>query len=210
MNKTAMTTSSPDRENAPHMHAAWVAVIQPGARIAVLGSGPIGLLTAVAAHASGAETLLMTDPADRNLEVSRQLLPAETIDIRAAGASARLEALAGSFDAVFLTVGLASVVASALQLVRRAGRVISIALFEEPVPIDFNRLMIGEFTVRGSSMYVREDFQAAIDLIAAARYPLEPLITHRFDFAAIDAAMALAADRRDQPIKVMLDMTGKC
>ncbi|WP_280564702.1 alcohol dehydrogenase catalytic domain-containing protein [Chromohalobacter sp. 48-RD10] len=189
------------------MHAARVAAIKPGDRVAVLGSGPIGLATAIAAHAAGAGEIVMTDATDRNLAIARELLPSEALDIRSAETADRLAELAGSCDEVFLSVGLGSVVEAAFQLVRRKGRVVSIALFEEPIAIDLNSVMIGEFTLRGSSMYVREDFQAAVDLVTSRRYPLEKLITHRFVFDDIDDAMELAAERTDQPIKVILEMT---
>ena len=50
------------------VHAVRKADIQVGDRVAVLGAGPIGLLSLAAAKAAGATTVLVTDVLDYALE----------------------------------------------------------------------------------------------------------------------------------------------
>jgi threonine dehydrogenase-like Zn-dependent dehydrogenase len=45
---------------------------------------------------------------------------------------------------------------------------------------------------------------ATIELLAARRVDVAPLITHRFPLAEIQTALDLAADRRDGVIKAMV------
>ncbi|MGQ4668902.1 hypothetical protein ACUIJN_24275, partial [Metabacillus halosaccharovorans] len=65
---------------------------------------------------------------------------------------------------------------------------------------------ISEIQIYGSSMYVKEDFNMAIDILASRKYKLESLITHRYQFDKINEAMEVALTKNGSPIKIVLDM----
>ena len=57
------------------------------------------------------------------------------------------------------------------------GRVVVVAIFPEPKPVALFDLFWKELELRGARVYEPEDFDAAIELIAAGTLELEPLIT---------------------------------
>ncbi|MGM7719849.1 zinc-dependent alcohol dehydrogenase [Metabacillus sp. Hm71] len=188
------------------VHAVNIADIQKGDKVAILGSGPIGLVTAVAAHNKGAETICLTDAIDKNLEIGKKLCATHVVNVRSQSLHDYVSATIGQFDHVFLTAGYESILDDALSVIRRKGKVISIALFEEKVAIDLNKFMISEVQMFGSSMYVKDDFHTAIEIIASNKYELETLITHRFHFDQISDAMEVALTKSGSPIKIVLDL----
>ena len=69
----------------------------------------------------------------------------------------------------------------------------------DPARVEFFWVVRREIDIRGSMIY-REEFGEAVALLAAGAVRVEPLLTHRFPLAAIDAA--LAAHRDPASIKV--------
>jgi L-iditol 2-dehydrogenase len=55
------------------IHATRRADIQPGDVVAILGAGPIGLVTLQAARIKGAADILVTDLVDYRLEIAKAL-----------------------------------------------------------------------------------------------------------------------------------------
>lgn len=55
------------------LHAVRRGGVAPGARVAVLGAGPIGLVTLLAARVFGADRVAVTDLAAPKLDMARQL-----------------------------------------------------------------------------------------------------------------------------------------
>ncbi|MDT8862098.1 alcohol dehydrogenase catalytic domain-containing protein [Alkalihalobacillus sp. MEB130] len=187
------------------VHAVNVADVRNGDKVAILGSGPIGLMTAIAAHDKGATTICLTDAIDVNLEVAKTLCATDVVNITKQSLKQYASDYIGEFDHVFLSAGHESVIKEAFSVIKRKGKVISIALFEEKIAIDLNALMITETQMLGSAMYVKEDFETAINLIASKRYQMESLITHRFDFNEISRAMEVALTKEGYPIKIIVD-----
>lgn len=188
------------------VHAVNVADVKEGDKVAILGSGPIGLLTAVVAHYKGAETICLTDAVDSNLEIGKKLCATDGVNIKKQLLQEYVAENIGEVDHVFLTFGHRSVIDDAFNIIRRKGKIISIALFEEKVPIDLNKVMISEVQLLGSSMYVKEDFNTAINIISSQKYNLESLITHHFPFERINEAMEMALTKSGSPIKIVLDI----
>nr|GLL46501.1 L-idonate 5-dehydrogenase-like [Ipomoea trifida] len=63
------------------VHACRRAGIGPGTRILILGAGPIGLVTMLAARAFGAPTILIADVDDRRLSFAKSLGADQTIQV---------------------------------------------------------------------------------------------------------------------------------
>lgn len=189
------------------VHAVNIAKIKKGDKIAILGSGPIGLLVTVAAHYAGAETICLSDAIHRNLEVGKNLGATDVVNIKEQSLQEYVSDNIGEFDHVFLTVGINSVIDDALNIIKKRGKIISIALFTEKTPVDLNKFMLSEAQMFGSSMYVREDFEKAIEIIASGIYPLKDLVTNRVSFDEIGEALDAAHTKSGSPIKIVVDIT---
>ena len=61
-----------------------------------------------------------------------------------------------------------------------------------------------ELALIGNLMYVREDYTAAIDLLASGAVPIDEIITARFDFE--HAAEAFTASMDPENVKVVVSV----
>ncbi|PAE30337.1 hypothetical protein CHI07_04670 [Paenibacillus sp. 7884-2] len=189
------------------VHAVKIAGIEKGDKVAILGSGPIGLLTAVAAHHAGAERIVITDTLKHNLDAGKALGVSDTVDITECSITDYVKEHLGSVDKVFLTVGFESIVDDAFEIISKKGKIISIAIFEGKTGVDLNKVFMSEIQILGSSMYIKEDFQEAINIISQQKYPLEVLTRHTFKLDEINEAMEVAATKKDNAIKVLIDFS---
>src|SRR5690606_4900693 len=64
------------------MHAAMKARIRPGDTAVVIGAGPIGMLTAMAAIAGGVSRVWIADVQAPKLEIARTLGPILPVNVR--------------------------------------------------------------------------------------------------------------------------------
>lgn len=190
------------------VHAMDIARVKKGDKVAILGAGPIGLLAAVSAHNAGAQTLLLTDAIEKNLKVGEKLGATDVVNILEKSTQEYINDM-DKFDHVFITVGVKSIIGDALNIIKKRGNIIIIALFEDKVPVNLNQVMLQEVHLLGSSMYVRKDFNKAIEIIASKKYPLEDLITHRVKLSEINQALNIAHTKEGFPIKIVVEVGDK-
>lgn len=193
------------------VHAVRLAPVGLGDRVLVLGAGSIGLLGIVAARAAGAGEVWVTARHPHQVAAARSLGASRVFagDDEGEGeltAVAREQAI----DSVLETVGGgADTLTTALRCVRPGGAVVVLGVFFDPPPLDALSLMMKEVRVVGSIVYnwrgARSDFAIAVDLLAAQRAMLAPLLTHRFALDAVDEAFATAADKKSGAIKVVVE-----
>lgn len=190
---------------ATPVHAVRRAGVGPGSRVAVLGAGPIGLLVLVAARAAGAETVVVTDVLDTKLERARRLgadaaLRADDPDLVAQAAAV----LQGA-DVVFDCVAGASSMAQAIELVDKGGTVMVVGIAAGPTTVPLHLVQDREISVIGSLMYVREDVERAIALLASGAVAADDLITAVFPLDR--AAEAFAASSDPAQVKVLVSVS---
>src|SRR5439155_5398383 len=116
------------------LQAVKSAGVEPGASVAGLGAGPIGLMILQAARIRGATTLIAVDVAERPLAMARQLGATATLDGRSSDLAERVRELTGrdGADHAIEAVGAAATVQAALDLVRRGGTVTLVGIAEQP------------------------------------------------------------------------------
>ena len=143
--------------------------------VVVIGAGPIGLLIALVARQEGARVVL-SEVSPERLELAREL-GFETIDPR--GASATLDAIdaAGGADVVFEVSGSAAGAIAMTELASIRGRIVVVAIYPEPQLVKLFDVFWKELQLRGARVYEPEDFERAIELLAADVLPVERLIS---------------------------------
>jgi (R,R)-butanediol dehydrogenase / meso-butanediol dehydrogenase / diacetyl reductase len=146
--------------------------------VVVLGGGPIGTLIALVAQHKGARVLVSElNPfrirmlRDFGIEVVN---PAETdlvalVEERTGGAGA---------DVVFEVTSSKAGAELMTKLPRVRGRIVVVAIFSQPVPVDLFKFFWREISLRGVRVYEAQDFEEAISLAAAGALPLDKLITN--------------------------------
>lgn len=72
------------------------------------------------------------------------------------------------------------------ELVRSRGTIVNLGVFKKPVEIDMQAVNFKEIVLRGSRVYTRRDFEAAIQL--AETLPVGQIVTHSFELTDVQAA----------------------
>jgi (R,R)-butanediol dehydrogenase / meso-butanediol dehydrogenase / diacetyl reductase len=158
-------------------HDVRRAELEPGETAVVIGGGPIGMLVALVASQTGARVLLSeVNPARLALasEIGLETVDASAVDVAEHVAS--LTSGAGA-DAVFEVSGSA---AGALEMSRLAGlrgRIVLVAIFPEPQPVNLFDFFWKELELRGARVYEPSDYERAIALLVGGALPLERLVT---------------------------------
>ncbi len=180
------------------VHAVGRADTGPGDVALVLGLGTIGLQVAQVLLARGLTDVIGADLSPLRRSVAEELgVTAVSGDELAAAAGGR------SIDVVFEATGAPALVQGAMELVRPAGTVVLIALYEEPAQIVPTLAVQKELTVRGSAIFTPAEFEEAVELLAAGKVRGRPLITHRLALEDLGAAFEAQLDK-DAAIKVMI------
>lgn len=150
----------------------------PGAdriSLAIIGAGPIGLLTAaLAKQVCGVGNVTVANRSEPRRIIAEQL-----------GAKA-LPALPGDarFDKVIEAAGSPATLRLALEHVRAGGQVLAVSVFEDgDCPIDANLIVGFQITLTGCNCYTTEDLETAVELLASGRIEVSPVIT---DIASLD------------------------
>ncbi|HJU52722.1 MAG TPA: alcohol dehydrogenase catalytic domain-containing protein [Acidimicrobiia bacterium] len=157
--------------------------VRAGDRVAVIGSGGVGLQVIAAAAAAGAEEIVAVDPTEAKAEFAL-----------AQGATAFVppDGIAGAFDWVFEVVGRPETIATAWRLTAPGGAVVVVGI--APVgadvhiaAIDFasEKSLLGSFY--GSGNPAQEIASLAQEILSGA-IDLKRTVTHRTDLEGIDEA----------------------
>jgi L-iditol 2-dehydrogenase len=138
------------------------AEVESGQTVAVLGSGPIGVMLCAAARDAGARVVAVGGRPERR-ELARDF-GAEPGDGRGA-------------DVVVEAAGTAKSWQDALELVRPGGTVLFFGGRE--LAIDTFRLHYEELTLRGAFHHTPRHVRAALAFLASGAHPWGRLVTHR-------------------------------
>jgi len=172
------------------------AKVEAGDFAVVVGPGPIGLLAAMTARAGGARQVIVVG-APRDEEVRLAKARELGFDILVAGGpqdpvEAVLEMTGGiGADLVVECSGSAAGIASAIDLVRKKGRVCAIGLTGKttiPFPWDKAAFKVCDLIFNLSTSYTSWD--RTINLVASGALPVEKVISHRMRLSEWDAAIA--------------------
>lgn len=189
------------------VQAAARAGIRPGDTALVLGAGPIGLLTALAALGGGCARVLIFDPADSKLDIASRLPGVVPLRGRDGALAAQVAALTDGWgvDLVFECSGAAAAFRGIADHLRPGGVLVCIGMPAEPVPLDIVALQAKEIRVETVFRYANV-YDRAIAMIAGGKFDLKPLITGTYDFADSIAAFERAAEARPEDVKIQIRM----
>jgi (R,R)-butanediol dehydrogenase/meso-butanediol dehydrogenase/diacetyl reductase len=160
------------------IHAAHMSRMQVGDMVIVTGAGPIGLLMAMVARASGASEVIVTEVAQSRIVVARELgfTVLDATDDNLVEQVLTLTKGRGG-DIVFEATGHPSVAPYLMELVRIRGQIVQVGIFKQPVAIDLRALNFHEVDIVGSRVYTLEDFDRAIGLATEGQVDLKPMVT---------------------------------
>ena len=187
------------------VHAVRASGLALGARVLVIGAGPIGLYTLQVARAAGARTIVVSELSPARTDVARQLGADAVLDPRTDGFAAALaERLPGGPEVVFDCAGIGGSVQQAVDLVQRRGTVMLVGVPFQNVRVQPAQWVLKEVRFKACFAYRHEEFPIAIDLLATGRVDCAPLITHTAPLEDI-ARCFHELEQPNQHIKIMID-----
>jgi D-xylulose reductase len=191
------------------VHGATKAQVQPGDLGVVIGAGPIGLVTALAALAAGCARVMISDVDDAKLEIARKLGPIETVNVRSNKLADVVRDATGGWgaDVIFECSGNEKAAAQVFDLVCPGGRVVFIGMPLEPIAYDVTRAAVKEARVEHVFRYAHV-FPRCIALLSSGKIDVKPLITKTFAFDDSVAAFEYAAKSPPGAIKTQIEMPG--
>ena len=173
-----------------------MARVAPGASVAVVGCGGIGLSVIQAARIAGASTIYAIDNVKEKRDAALSLGATHAIDPAQGDVVEGVRTLSsGGVDYSFEVVGLPDLVRQAYGMARRGGRVIIIGHPAAGVEVSFDgHDLFYEQKLVSSSLFgggsVRYDFPRIVRLAESGQFDLCSLISRRIKLEEVNAAMA--------------------
>ncbi|MFC6598116.1 alcohol dehydrogenase catalytic domain-containing protein [Kitasatospora paranensis] len=172
--------------------------VEPGASVAVLGAGGVGVAAVQAARLCGAARITVVDPVASRRERAVALGATDALAPEELKSAAR-GLPAGGYDYVLEAVGRAQTVRAAYDATRRGGAVVVVGAGARDDLVSFNlgELFFNEKRIL-SSLYgggdVARTAARVVELWRAGRFDLAGLVTHRVPLAGVNEAIAQMRD----------------
>lgn len=179
-----------------------------GARVCILGCGPIGILLLQACKALGAAEVMVTDVSDYRLSLARELGADHVYNTsQKSFAEAMLEAFGpDKADVIYDCAGNDTTMDQAIQTCRKGATIILVAVFAGQAHVDLAKLNDSELTLDTSMMYRHEDYLDALRIVAEGKVKLEPLMSQHFAFRDFQKAYEYIDTHRESTMKVIVDI----
>jgi L-iditol 2-dehydrogenase len=186
------------------VHAERLLRLAPGETVAVIGLGVTGLLHVQLAKLQGARVVGITRSSEK-----RSLAEALGADRTFAADGDEVAAVGrevGEIDAVIECAGLVPTLARAVEIARVGGRILAYGTIGHGAEgsLPYYDLYYKELAIIGARSATPEDFVTSIDLVAAGRVHLEPLVSERFPLD--DVADAFRAASSSGALKILVDV----
>lgn len=190
------------------VQASVKAGIKPGDLCVVTGAGTIGLMVALAALASGAGQVVISDVVDEKLELASGYPGLIPVNVARESLRDRLSLLCGDdwgADAVFEASGSPRVYDDAIACVRPGGALVLVGMPVEPVRFDVVAAQAKEIRIETVFRYANV-YDRAIALIASGKVDLKALIGETYPFDRAIEAFERAAEGRPGDIKLQIEL----
>ena len=188
------------------LHAVRRGDLRTGETVVIMGMGPIGMMTLLAAKAAGAGRVIGVDLEPFRLERALQIGADGVINLREEdGQEALLRLTEGrKADLAIETAGNGRAAQSAVQAVRRGGRVVLVGLpQEEATPFNIPYIVDNEIDIRGVFRY-HNTYPTGVAVMAAESLNLDPIITDRMTLEETPKAFEKAIKEKNSTLKIII------
>jgi L-iditol 2-dehydrogenase len=177
-----------------------------GDRVAVIGPGPLGLISVEVAKALCAGKVYLIGTRASRLQVGASLGADRLIDVNREDPVQIIREEWGGIgaDLVIESSGSAQGLQMAIAMTKRMGKILLLGFPEEPVSADFASLARDNksiYTVRGEGW---GNVGRAVSLLASGRVDLKPLVTHSFPLEKIEEGFKTFRERIGGAVKVVV------
>lgn len=189
--------------NAVHTALTYDVV---GEDVLITGAGPIGCMAAAIVKQIGARSVVVTDVNPFRLELAKKMGATLTVDVRSQKISDAQKALGmkEGFDVGMEMSGSPDALKSMLKNMAHGGKIALLGILP-PTAIDWEYIVFNGLTLTG--IYGRKMYETwyKATMLIQGGLDIEPLITHRFDYADFEKAFEVINSGKSG--KVILDWT---
>ena len=189
------------------MHAATKAAVKPGDLAVVIGAGPIGMVTALAALAAGCSRVIMADMQQPKLDLAATLGPITPVNVASESVVSKVKTLSDGWgaDIVFECSGNAKAAAGVFELLCPGGRVVYVGMPGAPIAYDVVAAQLKEARVEHVFRYAHV-YPRAVALMSSGKIDVKPLITNRFAFGQSVEAFDFACKMPANSVKAQIEL----
>lgn len=187
------------------LYAVKQSIPMQGAKVGILGFGPIGMSVMLPAVAFGAERVYVTDKIDERRKIAKVSCalwtgnPDKTDVVREINDREPL-----LLDVVFECCGMQDAADNALEILKPGGKLMYIGIPEvQRISFDMDYMRRKEITI----VNVRRQIncvQEALDLMSSGKIDVSKMVTHRFGFPETKDAFDLVESYKDGVMKAMI------
>lgn len=190
------------------VHAAKRFADLKGAKVAILGCGPIGILLAQSCKALGAASVMITDVSDYRLSLAKTCGADFAVNtLHKDFGEAMVEAFGpDKADVIYDCAGNDITMGQAIKYARKGSVIILVAVFGKMANVDLAVLNDHELDLNTTMMYRHEDYVDAIRLVGEGKIQLKPLMSKHFAFRDFLKAYEYIDDNRETTMKVLIDV----
>jgi 2-desacetyl-2-hydroxyethyl bacteriochlorophyllide A dehydrogenase len=187
-------------------HAVRISDCGEGDRALVIGCGPIGLSIVMAAKLAGCREIYVSDAVDFNLGIAREMGATHSINVNRENLRQWIADLTEGIgvDYTFLAFGNGPIVTDAIEVTRKAGTIMEVAVLGSPKEVDFKNFYQKEIRMHGSNVYTSEDYELVMQAVTSGRFNLDHYITHVFPIEEAPRAFELMDKKHENFVKVLL------
>ncbi|XP_030752024.1 sorbitol dehydrogenase-like [Sitophilus oryzae] len=189
------------------VHACKRGGVTSGDSVLVLGSGPIGLVSILAARAYGASKIVVTDVDDFKLKKAHEVGVDCTCNIKGLNVDEALECIKSILpEHPRVTIdccGLEDAVKVGMKATKSGGKLVLVGMGTDKMALPITECIFREVDLLGVFRYVN-DYPTAIDMVSSGKIDPKPLITHHFKFEDSVKAFETAKNKTEDYIKIMI------
>jgi L-iditol 2-dehydrogenase len=162
------------------------------------------------ANALGAGEIAAVDLLPQRLKLAQQLGATQVVNAagEAAGEFLKAGRLGDWADVVFECSGAQTTVQQSIEVAARGGRVVWVGMGSDTVEIPLIKGLVKELAFYGVFRYVNS-YPPVISLLERGRIDPDPLVSHRFEFPAVQEALEFCRTHRGESIKTVVNFPEK-
>lgn len=182
------------------------AKFRPRDKVAIIGAGPIGILTGIAVKNFGAENVIISDVSEKRLKVAKEL-GLTTVNVGEENLNDVISDVTNGdgADVTFECSGSESSAIEITQITKISGTICMLSVHKQAHKVDLRELNFKEQTIVGSRVYTKREFEKAVNYSEVIETELEKVVTHIIPLSESEKVFDLIADTNNGTIKVLID-----
>ncbi len=187
------------------IHACRRAGVEPGSHVLVMGAGPVGLASLLAARAFGATSVASVDLKDGRLDAAKALGADVVVNADDDRLAQTILDRFGPADLAIDCTGAEPAVRAAMRTTKSGGRVVLVGLGPDEMTLPIVDAATREVDLLGIFRYANT-YPTALELVSSGRVDVKPLVTHHFPLEEAVSAFEVARSGEGGAIKVVITL----